>query len=262
MGYRLQAKECIFDYHIRYRSSFSLTQAISQLPTHLRLLPLDTLAEPALDKFNSGRPCNLSSSPGVSKPHGHCIFLTGRPAPPFSFEAHESRSPVPGSCTAEIAKVFVDHGVGLTCVGGRTQFEEPRQKIAEHVGEVGVVLGYGVVLGVARTGSSLLLPVRIATSWQEFMRSDSPYWSASDFRLVQSESILRTRDYPEEWSNLLRNNMASGIIVDNGRVVFDHGHISGSLSIVIRPSRSAQRLPHRTKFELNHHSSHVYHVGM
>lgn len=79
MGYRLQAKECIFDYHIRYRSSFSLTQAISQLPTHLRLLPLDTLAEPALDKFNSGRPCNLSSSPGVSKPHGHCIFLTGRP---------------------------------------------------------------------------------------------------------------------------------------------------------------------------------------
>lgn len=24
--------------------------------------------------------------------------------------------PVPGSCTAEIAKVFVDHGVGLTCV--------------------------------------------------------------------------------------------------------------------------------------------------
>lgn len=107
------------------------------------------------------------------------------------------------------------------------------------------------------------------------MRSDSPYWSASDFRLVQSESISRTRDYPEEWSNLLRNNMASGIIVDNGRVVFDHGHLSGSLSIVIRPSPSAQRLPHRTKyvtrkanyliycgFEPNHHSSHVYHVEM
>ncbi|PYH61401.1 uncharacterized protein BO96DRAFT_430000 [Aspergillus niger CBS 101883] len=157
MGYRLQAKECIFDYHIRYRSSFSLTQAISQLPTHLRLLPLDTLAEPALDKFNSGRPCNLSSSPGVSKPHVGQTIAVGvaildeidplalhnirntlnrdrhhhshlrRMSPEVGVDValHSSSypilGPVPGSCTAEIAKVFVDHGVGLTCVGGRTQ---------------------------------------------------------------------------------------------------------------------------------------------
>lgn len=65
--------------------------------------------------------------------------------------------PVPGSCTAEIAKVFVDHGVGLTCVGGRIQFEELRRKITEHIGEVGVVLGHGVVVGFDRTGLVLVV---------------------------------------------------------------------------------------------------------